>query len=397
MLNETHSIGRFDVAGAGGVKSMRIALSANFVKPGRVGGVEQAFYNLALGLLDCGADVTIVAATPSRLPEAARSSLISQGAKIEYVGGLENRFLAEEYFAASCKGGFDATIFPNYYLPMAKNSRLGKKIVIIHDLQHLHYPNNFSLKKKLWLRYNLARSLNGSDAVVCISDATHRDIQAHYTGLNSPLVTIHNAVDWSRFDVAPRDPAEVFDGPYILSVAHHFPHKNLETLIFATAKLARNFPNLRLVLVGQASTKLGSGNYTGELKAVINELGVDDIVKFTGHIDDATLGSLYRSAAVFCFPSLFEGFGLPPVEAMGLGTSTIVSDIAALREVTLGRAKYVSDPLSVDEWAEQILAVLSSPRSLDGSTSIAETIREAYSRRAIAGKYLELIHALVVR
>lgn len=123
MLNGPHSVERLDVAGARAVKSMRIALSANFVKPGRVGGVEQAFYNLALGLLDCGADVTIVAATPSRLPEAARSFLSSQGAKIEYVGGLENRFLAEEYFAASCRGVFDATIFPNYYLPMMRNSR----------------------------------------------------------------------------------------------------------------------------------------------------------------------------------------------------------------------------------------------------------------------------------
>lgn len=397
MLDETHSVDCFNVPVSRPGKSMRIALSANFVKPGRVGGVEQAFYNLALGLLDCGADVTIVAATPSRLPDGAKQLLSSRGAKIEYLGGSENRFLAEECFAASCRDAFDATIFPNYYLPLVRNSRLGKKIVIIHDLQHLHYPKNFSLKKRLWLRHNLARSLNVSDTVVCISDATHRDIRVHYAKMNSPLATIHNAVDWSRFDVGSSACAELLERPYILSVAHHFPHKNLETLIQATAKLAQSNPNLKLVLVGQASTRLGVGNYTDRLNATISELGVEHIVKFTGHIDDATLGSLYRSATVFCFPSLFEGFGLPPVEAMGLGTATIVSDIAALREVTLGLANYVSNPRSADEWANQIHGILSGSRPFDDVASIAKRIRGKYSRQAIANKFLEMIRALVVR
>ncbi|QQN65742.1 glycosyltransferase family 4 protein [Bradyrhizobium diazoefficiens] len=376
---------------------MRIALSANFVKPGRVGGVEQAFYNLAYGLLDCGAEVTIVAATPTRLPDETKKRLSRGGAKLKYLGGLENRFVAEEMFALSCRDAFDATIFPNYYLPLVSNSRFGKKIVIVHDLQHLHYPNNFSIQKKLWLRYNLARSLNLSDATVCISEATYCDIRSHYGRTKSRLEVIQNAVDWSRFETGASANAGQSERPYILSVAHHFPHKNLETLIRAVGKVAQRVPSIRLVLVGQSSANLGSGSYTDRLNEVISTCGLQNLVMFTGHIDDATLGELYKSATLFCFPSLFEGFGLPPVEAMGLGSAAIVSDIAALREVTLGLANYVSDPRSVDEWADQIHAVLSRSISREASGAIAGKLREAYSGRAIAEKYLDLIHDLVVR
>lgn len=376
---------------------MRIALSANFVKPGRVGGVEQAFYNLAYGLLDCGADVTIVAATPTRLPDEAKERLSRSGAKLKYLGGLENRFLAEEMFALSCRDAFDATIFPNYYLPAVSNSRFGRKIVIVHDLQHIHYPNNFSIQKKLWLRYNLARSLNLSDATVCISEATYCDIRSSYGQTKSRLEVIPNAVDWSRFEAGAIANADQSERPYILSVAHHFPHKNLETLIRAVGKVAQRVPSIRLILVGQSSANLGSGSYTDRLNEVISTCGLQNIVTFTGHIDDATLGKLYKSASLFCFPSLFEGFGLPPVEAMGLGAATIVSDIAALREVTLGLANYVSDPRSVDEWADQIHVVLSRPISREASGTIAGRLLEAYSGRAIAEKYLELIHDMVVR
>ncbi|MBI5128469.1 MAG: glycosyltransferase family 4 protein [Rhodopseudomonas palustris] len=372
---------------------MGIALSANFIRPGRVGGVEQAFYNLVLGLLDCGANTTIVGGE-GRLARGMKENLVARGAIVDSKAFVNNRFLAEEMFAATESRDFVGTVFPNYYLPMTKNRRLGTTITIVHDLQHLHFPQNFSLAKRLWLEKCIPHALRASDIVVCISDATRVDVEANYGAGRSRIVTIPNAVDWSRLEI--RDGGaqpETVEHPYVLSVAHHFAHKNLDTLIRAVGEISKTRDDLKLVLVGQLSNALGSGSYSNRLTETIREGQLENVVRFTGLIDDATLGRLYRSAAVFCSPSLFEGFGLPAVEAIGLGVPTIVSGIESLKEVTLGRAEYVSNPLSVDEWSARISRAIEDPKNEHDRQLDAARVRAAYSRSVIAQKYLSLLGA----
>src|SRR5262249_52377822 len=142
--------------------------------------------------------------------------------------------------------------------------------------------------------------------------------------------------------------------PYILCAAVDRPPKNLATLIRAFAHLRKKFPDHRLVLAGQLRSedrtwRQRSQSVESKLPGamdLITELGLSEHVVLTGFIPDAELGVLYRGAALFVLPSLFEGFGMPAVEALAMGAPTLVSDLPVLREVTLNAAHYIADPLN---------------------------------------------------
>src|SRR5690606_13070144 len=108
--------------------------------------------------------------------------------------------------------------------------------------------------------------------------------------------------------------------PKVLSVSAHWPHKNIATLLRAFRRLQDRTGDdgPELVLVGQLAPNLVSNRNATDLEAVVEQLGLRN-VRVTGHIDDEALGEEYRSASLFVFPSLFEGFGMPPVEALGMG------------------------------------------------------------------------------
>jgi glycosyltransferase involved in cell wall biosynthesis len=133
------------------------------------------------------------------------------------------------------------------------------------------------------------------------------------------------------------------------------PHKNLVRLIAAFARLRRTgFDELKLLIIGDEISKLPA------LRRAVHEHKLHKHVRFLGYVPDETLAILYRLAAVFVFPSLYEGFGLPPLEAMASGTPVVTSNVSSLPEVA-GDAAILIDPYDVDSIVDGVRRVLTNP------------------------------------
>ena len=175
--------------------------------------------------------------------------------------------------------------------------------------------------------------------------------------------------------------------PYVLSVAAHYPHKNLETLVRAFAVLVQSRPEMKLVLVGQLAEYLVGTSRKLEVIGLIDELNLRDAVIVTGYVDDLSLGQWYRHASLFVCPSLFEGFGMPPVEALGMGIPVLTTTCGSLREVTHDMAVYIEDPLDVGEFASKMATMLEAPERYRPSDSQQRWLRNLYSPERIGALY----------
>jgi glycosyltransferase involved in cell wall biosynthesis len=151
----------------------------------------------------------------------------------------------------------------------------------------------------------------------------------------------------------------------VLAVGNKQPRKNLPRLVQAFSSLAAEMPEPALVIAGQ------SGWQGSEVKNVVKEIGLGGRVRFIGFVPGADLPALYSGAEVFCYPSLYEGFGLPPLEAMACGAATITSNTSSLPEV-VGDSALTVEPTSVADLAQALRVLLDN-----------EAMRREYSRRGI--------------
>lgn len=383
------------------VVKRRVTLPLYFIRHKHVGGVENAAYNLAEGLAEAGADLEIAALSEAQIsPEfvascRARPNIRLSSGGFGIAGFLPShlaRFFHEWWFARSLEGRQEMTIFPNYFTPPSRRSRCGQRVCIVHDLQHRHFPQYFPATKRLWLEVALRSTFRFADNVVFISQAALDDARREYPQFASERwISIPNAVSWEHFG-AP-NLVSPYDFPYILSVANHYPHKNIETLVRAFAGISAMFPDHHLVLTGQTRDTFTASSlgYGMSLEELARTLGLDGRIHITGYVPSQTLGTLYRHAACFALPSLFEGFGLPAIEAMGFGVPCIVSSIPALTEVTLGHALAVAEPLSVKAWSESLSLVLSNPRDEERLGKAAEDVRDTYDPKVVADRFLALL------
>jgi glycosyltransferase involved in cell wall biosynthesis len=196
--------------------------------------------------------------------------------------------------------------------------------------------------------------------VFTVSEASRRDILRFYPWADPErVVVVPNAIDATMLeDPGPEEMDRVKEryqirGRFVLFAGNIKPHKNLERLIaaFGRVKQRPGHDDLKLFIIGDEVTRYGS------LRRSVESAGVRQDVRFFGFVPDRTLAALYRLASVFAFPSLYEGFGLPPLEAMACGTPVVTSRISSLPEV-VGDAALLVDPYSVEEIALGLERVL---------------------------------------
>lgn len=289
----------------------------------------------------------------------------------------------------------DGIIYPNYFTPWcwAFWRRRPRVVTVIHDLNYFFFPRLFSRVKGLWLYLTHRLTLLQADVTVTISEAVKRDVERVYCWQpRSPVVVIPNAILWERFE-RPRSPAQPLSQPFVLAVANHYRHKNLRTLLQAFCQLPPDLAHFHLVLVGQLPASLVGvrRDQCDDLPALAAQLGLGDRVRVTGYISDAELAWYYRQAQLMVFPSLFEGFGMPAVEALGLGLPVLTTRCTSLPEVTLNLAEYLTDPESATEMATRITEMLRQrPRFLPTPEVVAQ-IRAAYAPRTVAQRFVNLI------
>lgn len=223
-----------------------------------------------------------------------------------------------------------------------------KKMVTIHDVCHLALTDEFSALKRLYARFMLKKVGSRYDQIITVSDFSRRELEK-YVSPKAPVDVIYNGV--TKIDNTKQIKT---DYPYMLCVGNVKPHKNIVRLIEAYAAY-RNLTDtpIKLLIVGQAEGFL-TGIKNLEKKLASKKLKENCV--FTGFVDDETLAGLYQNATAFIFPSLYEGFGLPTLEAMSYGTPVIASSAASLPEV-LGDAVLYVNPYNLEDIAEAMIKV----------------------------------------
>ena len=226
------------------------------------------------------------------------------------------------------------------------------QVVMVHDLRPISHPER-SLQS-LYFRSWVPPLLRSCRHILTNSQFTAREIQ-RCVGLTDDLITvIPLGYDTAVFQPAVVPPLLQGDKPYLLHVGQAYPHKNLQRLIQAFASVALRNPDLRLVLAGKPHPV-----ESPILKRLVVDLALEDQVEFCSYVPYSALPDLYRGALAFVYPSLWEGFGLPILEAMACGTPVITSFGSGTEEVS-GDASVLVDPADVDALADAMHEVVVS-------------------------------------
>jgi glycosyltransferase involved in cell wall biosynthesis len=245
---------------------------------------------------------------------------------------------------------------PHYVLPPLIRCR---SVVTIHDTIHLTFPQYLPNRMAYaYARASMWAAARRSDRILTVSEASKRDILRYFRVPPEKVVVVPNAID-ERFSREP-DPQHVervrerfqLQGRFVLYVGNIKPHKNLVRLIEAFHALRRHgLEDVKLLIIGDEISKYP------ELRRAVHHYKLHKYVRFLGYLPDETLAILYRLAALFVFPSLYEGFGLPPLEAMASGTPVVTSNISSLPEVTGDAAVLVDpyDPAAIEAGMRRVL------------------------------------------
>jgi glycosyltransferase involved in cell wall biosynthesis len=264
----------------------------------------------------------------------------------------------------------DLFFSPGYNSPLYCSAPF---VFTIHDLSHVYCLENSSALIRAYYATVLKRACRRAAAILTVSEFTRNQI-VEWSGLQpEKVLNVSCGVDPAY---SPTGEGYGFSFPYLLCVSNRKPHKNEGRTLGAFARAAID-SSIRLVFTGLE---------TKEVSAQIRTFGLRDRVQFTGAVDENKLPALYRGALALLFPSLYEGFGLPIVEAMASGTPVITSSVTAMPE-TAGDAAMLVDPLSVEEIAEAISRVF-------GDDQLRDQLRAKGLARAATFSWTQTVRAV---
>lgn len=270
------------------------------------------------------------------------------------------RFGFQLPFELFIKSRGDIALFPNFVsLPCVLPI---KKVIIIHDLIFDSHPQYLQPANQKFLQKFVPKSLISAARVITISRNTKKEIVDKYKYPQDKIAIITPAVDQKVFKPLAKEKVEMvlrkykINKPYILSVGTIEPRKNLVGVLDAFEKLPAEIKNsYALVLTG------GKGWLDDEINQKYNELAKNYSVIKTGYVENDELPALYSGASVFVFPSFYEGFGIPPLEAMACGTPVITSNNSSLPEVA-GDAAIMIDADNTSVLTKEIVRVLENSK-----------------------------------
>ncbi len=264
-------------------------------------------------------------------------------------------------------------------------------VVSVHDVSFLEYPQYFTRFRATQLKITVRRTVERAAAILTPSEFSRKAILRHYSLDEEKVVVVHNAVS-SEFRAIDRQLAQGavqrkfgIAGPFVLTVGDLQPRKNHWGLLQAFEQVLRAHPQLphRLVFVGKETW------YSKDLHRAVARSGVAERVHFTGFVDDADLVQFYGACDLFVFPSFYEGFGLPILEAMACGRAVASSSTTAMPEVADG-AGILFDPGSAEQMTRAIRDVLIDPELRVRMERLGSQRAAAFSWERAAERTLEL-------
>jgi glycosyltransferase involved in cell wall biosynthesis len=314
--------------------SLRIGVNALYLIPGGVGGTEIYLRGLlgALAEIDTvnryliftnretGSDLIPARENFAAVPQPVRATF--RPARLAW----EQTSLPIE----AARLGLDVLLNPGFTAPLLAPC---PQVTVFHDLQHLRHPEHFRWWDLPFWKFFLFWSAHVSRILLASSATTAADLVKYYRLPAERIRIALLGVDPVFFELARRRAPE----PFLLAVSTLHPHKNLDGLLRAFAEFRKTRPEFRLVVCGI------HGFATGPLLALRDSLGLGAAVEFPGWIPREELHDFYRRAWAFVYPSLFEGFGIPPIEAMAAGVPAACSNIEPIAG-NVGDAALLFDP-----------------------------------------------------
>lgn len=368
---------------------MRIGVNLLFLVPGEVGGSEPLLTNL----------VRAVAASDHE-PRHEIVVFAVRGFGKAHPEIRDSTELVETPWPSLPKAAQGIRIAAEHtWLPMqAKQRRLDvihhgvgttpwlkplPTVVTIHDVQYLHYPANFTKLKRAWLRLNVPQAARRSEVVAVTSRFVERDVVNGY-GIDPRRVAIVPFGSERLFGPEPEGADSVreryrLDRPYFIFPGRSYPHKNHRLLIQAYAPLAEEAD---LVLTGPRWF------LDPEVATATRNLGLMGKVRHLGLVPRAHLAGLYEGATALAYPSRFEGFGAPVLEAWSVGCPVISSNAAALPEV-VGDAGILLEPDDLEGWTQTMGNVLANPGLRDELAALGTKRSAEFSWERAAHAQLE--------
>ena len=327
---------------------MRIGINALYLIPGGVGGTEIYLRNLLKALSEIDrknryfvftnaeteAEFVPVAPNFIRVPQNVHASnrpwrlLWEQTALPLVVHQLH----------------LDCLLNPGFTAPVLSSCN----VTVFHDLQHKRYPEHFRWFDLPFWNIFLWLAVKRSSILLADSEATRDDLRRYYPWLKREIVVAPLGVESEFFSIAEN---RQITGFFLLCVSTLHPHKNLIRLLRVFARLHRERPNLKLTIAGLR------GFQAQELEDLIAELRLEGAVTLTGWIPRSDLYDLFRRAHAFVYPSTFEGFGLPVVEAMAAGVPMACSSVEPLRTIAADAA-ILFDPHDEDAMQAALVRLL---------------------------------------
>ncbi len=257
------------------------------------------------------------------------------------------------------KHALDLMHFPHFNVPILYRRKF---VLTIHDLILIHFPTlHGTTLSPLWYKIKYAAykltirsAAKRASKIITVSEFTKKDILAEYPEAAGKISVTYEACD-NLCRISGGNPQLILEKygiikPYLLYVGNAYPHKNLERLVDAYERVLAAYPQMQLALVGKADF------FYARLRERIAEKNIQG-VHFCGFVSDQDLDGLYHYASAYVFPSLYEGFGLPPLEAMAKGAVVVSSDHLCMREILGDAAQYV-DANSSEKITEGIIKVL---------------------------------------
>lgn len=233
-------------------------------------------------------------------------------------------------------GGVDVFFSPHInILPVARC----RKIVVVHDLAFLKYPSFFTIWKRLWHSYMANSSIPQADTIIAVSKNTKKDIMAYYQIAEEKIKVIYPGVNIHLHPFSQKQKEQFrkrlqLPSRYLFYLGTLEPRKNIETIILAFARLKafEEFADLKFIIVGKL------GWLYKDIFRLIKKYRLQQDVIYQGYIREKDKNGYFACAECFVYPSYYEGFGFPPLEAFAVGTPVITSNTSSIPEVTAGAA-----------------------------------------------------------
>lgn len=341
-----------------GVDRMRIGIDLLWVRVGLCGGTESFVRNLIDGFRQYDTTNEYILFVARDNSESFREYVEKSGGRMRLCvcpvnsGSQPRRILWENLYLdrLAHRQRTDIMFIPVYSMPHTWGSGISY-VCVIHDLQAIHFPQYFSLPRRIFLRYEWRHTCRKARKILTDSEYCRKDLERHYPWTKNRLQVMYVPIpNGTRETTQLRSQIlALAEQEYDYCVSSLLPHKNLETLLQAVQRMCTQgvWEDRRLVISGV-------GGNVRQMEEKLEQYGIARQVVLTGFVSDMERDYLYEHCRLVLFPSIFEGFGMPPIEAMRYGKRVVMTRCSCLEEITQGRAVYVDDPYDSTQWQEQI-------------------------------------------